>query len=443
MNLETDPSLSIEMRDSIHDLDVGEAIPAAVGDGGFSLHTGASIDPGTFAAIRRRAVLEGCKWDPQVGDVNSLADFPLIISRVEWTELASLAESLAAETLSAEREVLNLPHLLDELGLPRRVRAALRGDAPVTPTAARTMRFDFHCTTEGWRLSEVNSDVPGGFTEASFFTALMAEHFPGTRPTGDPGAAWADAIAGSAGPGGKVGLLSAPGFMEDHQIMAYLARQLRLRNCEAHLANPKQIAWRDGEAGLETGWIRGSLDAVVRFYQGEWLAELPRQCGWRQFFRGGRTPVANPGVAVISESKRFPLVWDRLSTPLFHWRRLLPETCDPREVPWRTDDAWLVKCAMSNTGDEVCVRALMPEKEWRRTRWSVRLRPAAWLAQRRFESVPIKTPRGAMHVCVGVYAINDRAAGAYARLSPRPLIDFAAVDVALLVQDDHDKRRDF
>jgi glutathionylspermidine synthase len=418
-----------------------EAFPPGK-ESGFSLRAAGAIDPAAFAAIRRRALLEGCKWDPQVGDVPTLADFPLVIQRTEWRALASLAEGLAAETLAAEREVLERPELLAGLGLPRRLRAVLRGSESLTPAAARAMRFDFHATTEGWLLSEVNSDVPGGFTEASFFTVLMAERFPGLRPAGDPAARWADAIAAKAGPGGRIGLMTAPGFMEDHQVVAYLARLLRRRNCEPHLAGPRQIVWRDGRAALAAEWCRGPLAALVRFYQGEWLASLPRRCGWRCFFRGGRTPVANPGLAVIAESKRFPLLWDRLSTPLPHWRRLLPDTCDPRQAPWRTDDAWLVKSALSNTGDDVCIRELLPAREWRRTCRAARLWPSRWLAQRRFQSVAVETPRGPMHACVGVYAIDGRAAGAYARLAPRPLIDFAAVDAALLVEDDHDQRRD-
>jgi hypothetical protein len=36
---------------------------------------------------------------------------------------------------------------------------------------------------------------------------------------------------------------------------------------------------------------------------------------------------------------------------------------------------------------------------------------------------------------VGVYTVNGRAAGAYARLSEKPLIDFAAIDVALLIEE--------
>ena len=81
------------------------------------------------------------------------------------------------------------------------------------------------------------------------------------------------------------------------------------------------------------------------------------------------------------------------------------------------------------------MRDLMSEADWRRLQWEVRLRPGAWVAQRRFDSLPLATPRGAMHACVGVYTIDGAAAGAYARLSPKPLIDFASIDCAVLVAE--------
>lgn len=399
------------------------------------LRPGDSLDQRTFQNIRRRAILEGCKWDPQVGDVSTLAPFPLILSRDAGNELTALTERLTAETLQAEQEILNRPELLNRLGLPRAVRNALKRPEPPTPTAVRVMRFDFHPTPEGWRISEVNSDVPGGFTEASFFTGLIAEHFPEARTTGNPIDLWANAVAEVAGSGGKVGLLTAPGFMEDHQIVAYLAGHLRARGCETHLANPRQLSWKANLAHLDANWHHGELDAVVRFFQSEWLPHLPRRCDWSKFFRGGRTPVGNPGSAVITESKRFPLVWDRLQTQLPTWRALLPETRSPRECVWRTDDSWLLKATMSNTGDEVCIRELMKPRDWQRLRWDVWLRPNRWLAQRRFQSRPMETPIGSMHVCLGVYSINGKVAGIYGRLANRPLVDYSAVDVAVLVDN--------
>jgi hypothetical protein len=380
--------------------------------------------------------LEGFKWDPQVGDAAVLAPFPLVMQRSVWEQLAGQAEQLTAEAIAAEAEVACRPDLLRQLGLPRALTSVLGDRVPLTPPAGRVFRFDFHLTTEGWCISEANSDVPGGYSEASYFTALMAEHFPGLRPAGDPGGVWAEALADAAGPGGVIALLSAPGLIEDQQVIAYLAARLRERGCRAHLTKPELIVWQDGIAYLEGVWYRGPLAAVVRFYQVEWLVRLKSRCDWRRFIRGGRTPVANPGVAAISESKRFPLLWDRLSTALPTWRALLPETRNPRDVPWERDEAWLLKTAMCNTGETVSIRELLEARQWRRIRRGARWFPGAWVAQRRFESVPLPTPFGPRHVCIGVYTVNGRAGGVYARLALKPLIDCTASDAALLLEDD-------
>jgi glutathionylspermidine synthase len=410
--------------------------PVSASPSPHGLRSESALDTKTIAAIRRKAALEGCKWDTQVGDVTTLAPFPIVMKRNVWERLAVLAEQLAAEAATAEEEISHRPELLDELGFPQALRRVLAGTASQTPSAGRVVRFDFHPTTDGWRISEANSDVPGGFSEASHFSGMMADHFPSRPPPGNPSQVWSDVLATEAGPGGVVALLSAPGYMEDHQVIAFLAARLRERGCRVHLAKPEQIRWRDGVAHLHTAWHRGPLNCMVRFYQAEWLARLPEQTGWQHFFRGGRTRVANPPLAVISESKRFPLVWEKLSTPLATWRALLPETRDPRDAPWPSDDGWLLKTALCNTGDTVSLRELMRPVDWLKTRLQALLSPDHWVAQRRFNSVALPTPFGRRHVCVGIYTVNGRAAGAYARLSEKPVIDFAAVDVALLLEDD-------
>ena len=118
------------------------------------IRCGQALDESAFAPIRRRLVLEGCKWDPQVGDVATLARFPLIITAATWRELARLAESLCAEALAAEAEVLERPDLWRHLAIPRRIRRALCGRAHRSDSRDRVMRFDFHPTREhGWRIS--------------------------------------------------------------------------------------------------------------------------------------------------------------------------------------------------------------------------------------------------------------------------------------------------
>jgi hypothetical protein len=197
---------------------------------------------------------------------------------------------------------------------------------------------------------------------------------------------------------------------------------------------PRHVTWRDGAAWLGTR----KLGAVVRFYQAEWLTSLPAASGWGNYLHGARTPVLNPGTCITIESKRFPLAWDDLcSTSLPTWRRLLPESADPRNAPWQDDEGWLLKTALCNTGDTVSVRALMSSSQWTKIARSARWSPADWVAQRRFEPVPLTTPIGPVFPCIGVYTIDGKACGIYARLSFGPVVDFSAVDVAVLLEDDH------
>jgi glutathionylspermidine synthase len=357
--------------------------------------------------------------------VSSLTSFPLVIHEGTWRELADLAEALAKETLAVEHELLDRPELHAKIALPRPLRPLFaRGSVP-TPSAARVMRFDFHEATDGWRISEVNADVPGGFTEATSFTRLVASRAPGARPAGDPTAAVVESIAHAIGERGAVALVNAPGHMEDHQVTSYLASRLRSRGLAARVCSLSSLRFREGRAD--------GFDAIVRFYQVEWLARLPRSATWRPLFSGGLTPVANPGVAALSESKRLPLVWDELRTPLPTWRRVLPETRALADAPWSTSDDWLLKTAYSNTGDTVSIRETMNPAEWRRRAWLARLRPSQWMAQRRFAILPIVHEGETFYPCIGVYTVNGIACGAYARLSKGPIVDMHARDAALLV----------
>jgi glutathionylspermidine synthase len=423
--------------------------PRAVARRKAPLRAGELLPPDAFAAIRTRLMLRHCKWDPQVEDVSTLAPFPLLMSRSTWRTLCADAESLAAELMVAERELLDRPALHGTLSIPRRLRAALRATQTFgsPPVAVRVMRFDFHWTDEGWRISEVNSDVPGGFCEAGAFAQLVADHVQHAEAPDDPGARWADAMVRCAGHGGHVALLATPGFMEDQQVVGYMGRLLAERGLTPHLTEPAQLRWRDLRASL------GNLPlaAIVRFYQAEWLASLPRRsrCHWQPLAAGGRTAVTNPISAALTESKRFPLVWDQLATTLPTWRRLLPETRNPREAPWRRDDGWLLKTAFCNTGDTVSAASLLPPKLWRKAKWSARLCPGAWIAQRRFNTLRLATATRHgetvdMYPCIGVYTLDGRAAGAYARLSHRPVVDYRAVDAALLIEnvDDDDDREE-
>jgi glutathionylspermidine synthase len=400
------------------------------------IRAGCLLDEEAWRALRRRAIFDCHKWDPQVGDTAVVARFPLVISRAVWRELATQAEALAAETLAAEAELLDRAELHAALAIDRATRAALRRGG-VVPGIARVMRFDFHPTAEGWRLSEVNSDVPGGYVEAGGIASLMAAASDGAGVVADPASELARAFAAALPAGATVALVHATAYADDRQAIECLAAAMRGVGFNPVPMAPDHLWWDgEGRAHGAVPWCSGPIDALFRFFPAEWLRNLPRSSGWQHFFRGSRTPQCNPGAALLVQSKRLPLVWDRLATPMPTWQRLLPETVAPAEARRRTDGGWILKPAMGRVGDGIAMAGVStPRADRYAARWS-RWCPGQWIAQRRFESVPVATSMGARHCCLGVYTIDGRAAGIYGRMAPRPLIDDRAEDVAVLVEDE-------
>ena len=396
---------------------------------------GEPLDRHTFAAVRRRAVFDCCKWDVQYEDVSTLAPFPLVLSRRAWHDLTSAAAALAREILAAEAELVHRPEVHVHLGLPRVLRRALQRSAVVGPSQgfARLIRFDFHLTPHGWLISEANTDVPGGINEASGLCALMAEQYPGLEPVGDPAGAYAEALIAGTLPGACIAMVHATAYSDDHQVMRYLGQELERRGATGMLVSPAHISWQAGHAFVAADWARGPVDGVVRFFPAEWLPNLGKRSGWEAFFSGGRTVASNPATAILSQSKRLPLVWDALQTHLPTWRQLLSETRDHRTVRWRSED-WVLKPALGRVGEGVGLRGVTSTKEWRRIRRDLFWHPGAWVAQRRFAASPLMTPEGPRYACIGVYTIDERPVGAYGRLAPVPLIDSRAQDIAVLIE---------
>jgi hypothetical protein len=170
---------------------------------------------------------------------------------------------------------------------------------------------------------------------------------------------------------------------------------------------------------------------VLRFFPADWLPRLPGASGWGCFFAGGRTPTCNPGYAVLTQSKRFALTWDDLAMPLPTWRALLPETRSPRDVDGKAD--WVHKPALAHEGTDVGIRGVVETTEWQRIRRAALRDPEIWVAQRRFEALPLETPDGPLYPCVGVYVIDGEVAGAYGRAGTRPLINYLAREIVVLV----------
>jgi glutathionylspermidine synthase len=196
------------------------------------------------------------------------------------------------------------------------------------------------------------------------------------------------------------------------------------------------MRWTAEGARVVSDFHTGPVHAIFRFYPAEWLPNLRRDTGWPSFFAGSAVPLSNPAVALVTQSKRFPLVWDELGHQPTMWRQLLPETRDPRDADWRNGCEWILKPALGRVGDGIAMAGITSAADLRQIHRDARWFPRHWAAQRRFRSIAIDTPEGSHHVCLGVFVIDGRAAGIYGRLARAPLIDQHARDVAVLVRPD-------
>lgn len=400
--------------------------------------TEADLSPEEFEQIRIRTIFDCCKWDPQFEDVGALTPFPLILSRTTWEKLCEDAETLGREALAAEEEILNRSDLWKELGIPRSIRKALSRSAKSSPGFARVMRFDFHLTREGWRISEVNSDVPGGFVEGSGFASLMSAAYRNTAPAGDAAGVYADTIATHFGVSDsstrkpRAGLVHATGYTDDRQVMVFLGSALESRGVATELLGPGDVTWNGDARSASTG---ARFDALIRFFPAEWLPNLPRRAHWMSFFSGSPAVLSNPGASLFTQSKRFPLVWDRLATKLPAWHALLPETRDPRDAKWRVNGDWVLKPVLGRVGEGIGISGVTPAKAWKQISRSAQWWPSYWVAQKRFDAIPLRHNDEEWYPCIGVFVINGRAAGTYGRIASRPLIDSRARDIAILVRN--------
>ena len=393
-------------------------------------------------SIRRRAIFECGKLDPHAYDDPTLAPFALRLAPSAWRELAGLAERCAKELAVAESALLAEPSLWRTLGIPRRMRSMLAGRAAAGPREPRFSRFDFHPTDEGWCVSEVNADVPGGFIEAGMLTRVVAERFEGLACPPDPAAALAQAIARRMDGRDGVALVHATSYTDDQQVMRHIGAELGRIGVSAHLAAPDHLVpGAGGGCVLATNGAR--VSAIARFFPAEWLANLPRlqRVRWREI--DARLPQANPLSALLIQPKRLPLALRALRVPMPAWTSALPHV---RPIGWRrftprlVPDGFVLKPAWGRIGEGVCIDGVTEERLARRSRLCARAFPREWLLQRRFTSTPIGDAR--VHACLGVYVIDGSAAGVYARVSPRPLIDGRAQDAAVLLDPSLDPSLD-
>lgn len=357
------------------------------------------------------------KWDTHVRGKSTVARGALVLSRHEHDALVRTAEEIYALCEAAIPRWSVDPAATRELGVPPEVARLARGGGP------RVTRIDLFLTAEGWRASECNDDVPGGFNDALGLPALFHDAVEkGLEPPGDLPEALLRLLAAGAT---RVGFVYATAYAEDLQVVRLLADLVEDAGVETVLASPAHLRHEDGRTTL----AGHEVDVVHRFFPAEWFPALPNLADWERALDAGLR-VVNPFAAAWTQSKA---AFARLEHPAIpRTLRLDKETA---RLAREERERWVLKPCFGRMGEGVVLGSEAPADAWAKDLAGALQRPQPSALQERFHPLPLETEPGVSFTpCVGAYVIDGRYAGCYSRLTPRNVVRFDAANVLTLLE---------
>lgn len=383
------------------------------------------------------AIFNAYKWDPQFKDNNTVAKHALVITPDEADELIRLTEKLAAETVAAETALNRHTEVTKPLALPHELKKLLGSMSDYDADKhVRLMRFDFHPVEGGgYAVSEVNSDVPGGFAEASVLPGIAAGQLGRNKYRyNDFGAQLICEIKKKIKPGGTVAFVHCTSYSDDRQVMQFLGDRFEKDGYKVLYMAADHLKFENRKAVNILNGANSEVDFIFRFTPIEWLIGIkPKR--WPGYF-DTTTPSCNHPVAIYAQTKRFPLVFGALETlgvDISAWRALLPETLDVKDAGDR--EGFIYKPACGRVGEGISIKNACSDDEYKEIMKGVKKRPKDYVLQKMFNSRPLVSGEGnAFHVCLGSYSIEGKAAGFYARISSTRRIDSNAADIPVLIE---------
>lgn len=394
-----------------------------------------AIPQDKYDEYRLNLMFDCYKWDPQFLDHNTVAKHALVLTKEEYEEVKRLTEAMDKETRAAE-EFLNT-HLESAaiLELSKKMRKEIATMGNYDPNKhIRLMRYDFHPTADGWAVSEVNSDVPGGWAEASLWPQLAINTIGGNYWYKNFGDIFAAAIEEKVKPGGRIMMVHCTCYSDDRQVMQFLGDKLEKRGYHIIYGAADHLNFKNNKAICILDDNEGEVDAIIRFTPLEWVKDM-RPKRWEGYF-DTETVSCNHPVAIFAQTKRFPLVWDELEKngiSMATWRSLLPDTREVKDA--KGLDGYIYKPAYGRVGEFISIKEACTPKEYKQILKEVKWQPRQYLAQKKFISLPLIGDDGKeYHVCLGSYTINGRHAGFYARINDAPRIDSNAADIPVLIE---------
>lgn len=389
-----------------------------------------------YENYRIDAMFDCYKWDPQFLDSNTISKHALVLTKQEARSLARLTELLDQETRDAELFLNTHLSLAKKLRLPKKLLPELKRMKNYDPKRhIRLTRYDFHPTKEGeWAISEVNSDVPGGFAEASLLPKLALQYLNSNKVESiDFGSHLVKALSKKIKKKGTVFFVHCTSYSDDRQVMQYLGDQMEQRGYHALYGAIDHLRFQNQEAISILDGHQGKVDGIVRFTPLEWVKDIKPKT-WSGYF-DTTTPSCNHPIAIFAQTKRFPFVWDQLESyglSFSTWRKLLPNTI---EVTKKVPPGYLYKPAWGRVGEKISIQEACEEGEYQKILKEVKRHPKRYILQKQFSSQLLESPEGEwFHVCIGSYAVDGKHAGFYARMSRKLRIDSDAEDIPVLIE---------
>lgn len=407
-----------------------------------------SADPLQSPWLSRELVEKYLIFDAFVGGERRVDLHPLVLS----PRLHAAAMQAATAVVRAIGAVAALAHAdpaeRARYGLPVSVMR-LAAAAHAAGDDAALMRVDLLLGADGnFRACEINADCPGGHNEATGLPRLAqsAGFWQGLNPTTvlDELAARLAALADRPGPGrGTVALLYATAYAEDLQVCALIERALRERGVRTRRCPATAPRWQ-GDA-VYVG--QTPVAALYRFFPMEYMDGQRNLEGLISAVASGRLKTLSSFAHIYSQSKlafaRGGALRDRLAAAdALALAEHTPLSCELGDLPaeqLRAERAqWVLKRALGRVGDEVFVGALLTDEDWASLCAAVTAAitgPAEerWIAQRFVPQQSIATPLGDMLVTLGVYVLDGRFVGYFARLSPHSHVSHDALCVPVFV----------
>ena len=386
---------------------------------------------------RLQAMFDCYKWDPQFCDNNTLSKYVLVLTKDENEELIELTKKLDKETRLAEEYLNKNIKISKKLALPKKILEQIPNMQNYDRTQnIRLMRYDFHPDiNSNWVVTEVNSDVPGGFAESSLLPELARKtiNISELKYTSF-GEKMVEAINNKLNKIGTIMMVHCTCFSDDRQVMQYMGDRLEKEGYKIIYGAADHINFKEKQAYCILDNNQEKIDLIFRFTPLEWLIQMkPRR--WDGYFNC-TTISCNHSIAIYAQSKRFPFVWDDLEKAgiqMKTWRNLLPETLEVKKS-WKKT-GFIYKPVYGRVGERISIKEACKGDEYKKIIKDVKRHPKQYLAQKKFESLPLKGDDGKeYHVCLGSYTIEGEHAGYYARISEYPRIDSYAADIPVLIE---------